>query len=1446
MSEIILKFLSLNKNKSGARISSSLLGLSMAIIVLISSSFSGDISSNNVETLSENENCENPLTEALGYNAFVRYGVSVASGDTEGPLAMGGDLTLNGTFTIAAQTGGSFYHNGESQAASLVVNGKVIYKNGQGTHLNQGYAKIGDLTGSTVFDIDNNGARSNTRITPGDFNQSPRIQLQRNQAATSVAHGDIIDFDSAFAKLTSISLAYSTRTANVVIENGSKITLANNTTNVLNLTGNELNSLQNFTFNNQPTSTSPLIINVDHSGDFVWDVKNQAGIGDQHGAFIIFNFYNSSTITINGGGTIIGSVLAPQTDIVKNSSGNINGQVIANTYDHVNGELHQHTYNHCEVPTCELVADAGGNAEFCENNQTTLTASASGSSCSAEEISYSWSGPGIVGSANTKTIVVNQPGTYTVVVTDCSDCTAEDTVTVKENKNPEVEIESEDISCTNNDGGYIDFYFENTAGRSRIELSINGGQSYVNVKDNTGSYSFENLDAGTYDIAIRWGNDECPVTLDPVIIEEIQTITVDAGSDKEICEGEEVTLSASTSAVIEGTCPNGFQYLWSTGETTASIVVSPTEDTEYTVEITGCGTCIAEDTVTVTVLNAPEVEVYSEDVTCAYPNDGFIEFAYDDNSDRSTIDLSIDGGVTFVSVNDNTGFYAFENLTAGTYEIAVRWGNGDCPIALDAVIIEENQTITVNAGTDQEVCIGGEVTLSASTSAVIEGTCPNGFQYLWSTGETTASIVVSPTEDTEYTVEITGCGNCTAQDTVTVTVIDAPEVEVYTEDVTCAYPNDGFIEFAYDDNSDRSTIDLSIDGGVTFVTVNDNTGFYAFENLTAGTYETAVRWSNGDCTIYLDDVVIEETQTITVNAGADKEICEGNEVTLSASTSAIIEGTCPNGFQYIWSTGETTASIVVSPTEDTEYTVSITGCGNCIAEDTVTVTVLDTPEAQVTATDTTCEQDNGTITFTFENDENRTTIDLSIDGGINYTTVDDTIGSYTFDGLDAGTYDIAIRWENEECVVALEDITIIEGEDISVDAGADEVICLGEEVTLSATVEGEGACEECVEYALLDTDYCRGDHNFVVYVNDLGVRMWFSNVDLVWKENEDGTATLKGTVFEYHTTNTYFTVDATYSGRTTTPPVDSPKESFCQSENPSGWVYYTALTGSVTQINGSLNYVISRRGPAFQIGNGANVYESGDAVNGGSGWFNLEGAPTSFGDFNINLGECITTETNGFEYLWSTGETTESITVAPTEDTTYSVTVTNCADCVTEDTVTVTVTEIEVDAGDDITIIEGESGILTASPYIENMSYLWSTGETTASIQVTPTETTTYTVIGTNINGCSSEDSVTVTVEEKDPCLSEQYNLVAYPIPVDAKGILNIDLAVDKDQEITYVTYKMDGNRIGGIITTNIPKGCNTIDLNLLTHCSFAANTQYILVVTGEGWEESINFITLP
>lgn len=76
--------------------------------------------------------------------------------------------------------------------------------------------------------------------------------------------------------------------------------------------------------------------------------------------------------------------------------------------------------------------------------------------------------------------------------------------------------------------------------------------------------------------------------------------------------------------------------------------------------------------------------------------------------------------------------------------------------------------LSVDAGEDQTIhlgCSSESVTLTATADP------SGGVSYLWSGGETTQSITVSPSITTTYTVTVTGgCGK-TAQDTVTVNVV---------------------------------------------------------------------------------------------------------------------------------------------------------------------------------------------------------------------------------------------------------------------------------------------------------------------------------------------------------------------------------------------------------------------------------------------------------------------------------------------------------------------------------------------------------------------------------------------------------------------------------------------------------------------------------------------------
>jgi gliding motility-associated-like protein len=130
----------------------------------------------------------------------------------------------------------------------------------------------------------------------------------------------------------------------------------------------------------------------------------------------------------------------------------------------------------------------------------------------------------------------------------------------------------------------------------------------------------------------------------------------------------------------------------------------------------------------------------------------------------------------------------------------------------------------------------------------------------------------------------------------------------------------------------------------------------------------------------------------------------------------------------------------------------------------------------------------------------------------------------------------------------------------------------------------------------------------------------------------------------------------------------------------------------------------------------------------------------------MSNGSAVVTPSGGtspYTYSWNTvpAQTTQSANnLAPG---TYSVTVTDDLNCTAIISATIVDnTSFSADAGVNQAICEGDSTILTATG---GTNYQWNTGGATASINVTPLVTTTYTVTVSD-GSCTATDNVTITV----------------------------------------------------------------------------------------------------
>ncbi len=114
-------------------------------------------------------------------------------------------------------------------------------------------------------------------------------------------------------------------------------------------------------------------------------------------------------------------------------------------------------------------------------------------------------------------------------------------------------------------------------------------------------------------------------------------------------------------------------------------------------------------------------------------------------------------------------------------------------------------------------------------------------------------------------------------------------------------------------------------------------------------------------------------------------------------------------------------------------------------------------------------------------------------------------------------------------------------------------------------------------------------------------------------------------------------------------------------------------------------------------------------------------------------------------YTWSTNSQLQQTVVSPTLTSVYSVSATTSDFCVATNTTMVTVEQFPtvVAMASSTNICREEVIELTASGA---SSYSWNTGSTTSSISVSPTVSTTYSVIGASSIGCSSNATIFVKV----------------------------------------------------------------------------------------------------
>lgn len=828
-------------------------------------------------------------------------------------------------------------------------------------------------------------------------------------------------------------------------------------------------------------------------------------------------------------------------------------------------------------------------------------------------------------------------GNYTVTVTDGSGCTASQTVAITQPPYINTFTTQTNVNCNGGNNGTATVNASGGTGTLNFSWAPSGGNAATATGLSAGSYTCTVTDANNCTVS-----EVMTITQPPAIAATISSTNVG-------CNGG----NDGTATVVASGGTGALSYAWTPSGGTAATATGLTAG-NYSCTITDANNCTSIVSVTITEPAAITASAGNNATYC----------------EGSTIALSgtATGPVTSVSWQGGTGTFSSPgslntNYTPGigetgsvTFTLQVM---NTCDTAVSSLVITFTQlpSAQIVAGGPVNICAGDSVLLTAS----------GGTSFLWSTGATGNSIYAH-TAGTYSVIVISNCGSDTAQQTITVQPLPVAQITAGGPTTFCTGGN----------------VTLTASGGNTYLWSNTATTPAIVVN-SSGTYTVSV--SSG-CGV--------DTQTVTVNvlplpnaqitANGPTTFCTNGNVTLTAS----------GGTSYVWSTAATTAAIIVN-TAGT-YTVAATNtCGT--DTQTISVSVLPLPIAQITA--------NGPTTFCTGGN-----VTLTASGGSSYlwsnsaTTAAITVNT-------AGTYTVAV---SNACGVDTETITVntLPLPVAQITTSGPTTFCSGGNVTLTASGGGTYLWSNSATTPSIT-------------VNTAGTYT-------VGVTNSCGTSTQSVTV----NVLSLPVAQITANGPTT----------FCSGGNvtltANGGTSYTwsnsATTSSIT-VNTAGTYTVTA----------SNVCGTDTAM------ISVAVLPAPVASISGNTTICagdvavLTASGNG-SFLWSNGATTSSISVSTAG--TYSVSVTNA--CGT-DIASVNVAVGQVTANFTPDVISGTAPVnivFTDNSSSSAVSWQWNFGDGNNSSQQDPANTYTsggnYVVVLTVSDALGCTDTATALIVVTD------------------------------------------------------------------------------------------------
>ena len=534
----------------------------------------------------------------------------------------------------------------------------------------------------------------------------------------------------------------------------------------------------------------------------------------------------------------------------------------------------------------------------------------------------------------------------------------------------------------------------------------------------------------------------------------------------------------------------------------------------------------------------------------------------------------------------------------------------------------------------------------------------------------------------------------------------------------------------------------------------------------------------------------------TVAGGIDKTVCLGASTTLSGSGAV----------SYSW-TGGVTDGVPFSPAATATYTVTGTDANGCQATDDVLVTVNPLPTITGMPADYSICMGQSTT--------------LNVSGtGDTYTWDNGVANNIAFAPGISDTYTVTAEITATGCT-ATDDVQITVNALPTVSAGNDFAICAGQTATLNGAGASSYTWDNSVSdgvaftpaatatYTVTGTDGngCQNTDQVIVSVNPLPNVS--AGADFAVCTGQQATLTgtgnantyawdnsvLNGVAFIPATTNTY-TVTGTITA-TGCQNTDQVTVTVNPLPNVSAGIDQTVCYGDMVTLSGSGASTYSwnngvTNNAAFAAAATTTYTVTGTDGNGcqNTDQMTLTVNPLPTVNIPSNYAICAGQSTTlnatgtGNTYTWNNG-INNNVSFSPGATATYTVTgEITATGCTNTGSVTVTINPLPaVDAGPDQSVCYNATVTLSGSGA---NTYTWNNGITN-NIAFNALSTTTYTVTGTDGNGCQNTDQAVVTVNALQPAAFTVSTSTVYT------GQVGVTYTVPNDPLVDYYTWSATG-----------------------------------------------------